>query len=146
MTRRQLLKRAFGLMAGTGFAFVMAACSSSQTSSTPSASGTSIRSGTQYTIKMTDQLKFDPAELTIPKGATVTWQNTGQVPHTATDDPSKAANKADASLPAGASPWDSGMMNAGQSWSYTFTVPGEYKYFCIPHEAAGMVGTITVTG
>lgn len=49
-------------------------------------------------------------------------------------------------LPSGAQPWDSGIVAAGQSWSYTFTTPGEYTYFCIPHEAAGMVAKLTVTG
>lgn len=95
---------------------------------------------------MNDQLRFDPDNLTIPKGATVTWKNVAQVPHTATDDPAKAGNKANAVLPNGAEPWDSGLIPGGESWSRTFDVSGTYTYFCIPHEAAGMVGRITVQG
>jgi plastocyanin len=94
---------------------------------------------------MTDSLKFEPASMTVPRGATVTWRNTGQVAHTVTDDPSKAVTAADAQLPPGAQAWDSGNLNPGQTFSRTFDVPGTYKYFCQPHEAAGMLGTITVT-
>jgi plastocyanin len=102
--------------------------------------------GQAFTVNMTDSLTFDPADLTVPRGATVTWRNTGAIAHTATDDPSKAQDKANAVLPAGASPWDSGNVEPGQSWSYTFETPGQYTYFCIPHESAGMVGRIRVSG
>jgi plastocyanin len=94
---------------------------------------------------MTDANRFEPAELTVPKGSTVTWINKGQAVHTATDDPSKAINKSNAVLPIGAQPFDSGSVPAGASYSHTFDVPGEYTYFCIPHESLGMVGHITVT-
>ncbi len=100
--------------------------------------------GQSFTVNMTDQMKFEPDNLTVPKGATVTFKNTGALVHTATDDPSKAQNPADAVLPPGAQPWDSGEVNPGQSWSHTFDTSGQYTYFCIPHEAAGMVGHITV--
>jgi plastocyanin len=94
---------------------------------------------------MTSALKFEPSRLTIPKGTTLTWRNTGAVGHTVTDNPTKAANKADAALPSGAEPWDSGNIDAGGTFQHTFDTPGTYTYFCIPHEAAGMVATITVT-
>jgi plastocyanin len=57
-----------------------------------------------------------------------------------------AANKADAALPSGAQAWNSGDINPGQTFTHTFDTPGTYKYFCIPHEVAGMTGTIVVTG
>jgi plastocyanin len=95
---------------------------------------------------MTNALRFEPATLSIQKGTTVTWRNTTGIIHTVTDDPGKAANKADAALPSGAQPWDSGNMNPGETFQHTFDTPGTYEYFCTPHEAAGMVGSITVTG
>ncbi|HEV7665699.1 MAG TPA: plastocyanin/azurin family copper-binding protein [Chloroflexota bacterium] len=95
---------------------------------------------------MTDANQFQPATVTVARGAAVTWVNTGQSPHTVTDDPSKAANPNDAVLPAGAQPWDSGIIAAGGSYSLVFDVPGQYVYFCIPHESLGMVARITVTG
>jgi plastocyanin len=101
--------------------------------------------GQSFTVNMTDANRFEPAELTVPKGSTVTWRNTGQVVHTVTDDPSKAVNKSDALLASGAQPWDSGTIPGGASFSHTFDVPGQYTYFCLPHESLGMVGHITVT-
>ncbi len=97
------------------------------------------------TVEMNDMLKFVPDKLTIKVGDTVTWHNVGTIPHTATDDPGKAFDPQHTKLPAGAEPWDSGIVEGGKSWSYAFATPGEYTYFCIPHEAAGMVARITVT-
>ena len=96
------------------------------------------------TVNMSDSLKFDPTDLTISKGETVTWQNTGATVHTATGDPSKASTPADVSVPSGAKVWDSGDVQPGGSFSHTFDTAGTYKYVCVPHESAGMVGTITV--
>ena len=97
------------------------------------------------TVSLTDANRYEPASITVPKGATVTWKNVSSVPHTITTDQSKAANMSDASVPSGAQPWDSGSVNGGQSYSHTFDVPGTYRYFCLPHESLGMVGTIVVT-
>ncbi|NIS35939.1 MAG: copper-binding protein, partial [Actinobacteria bacterium] len=38
-----------------------------------------------------------------------------------------------------------GDIPGGESYQYTFETTGEYEYFCIPHESADMVGTVTVT-
>lgn len=97
------------------------------------------------TIDMTDQLTFSPATVTIQVGQTVTWRNTSPFPHTATGDASKANDPSNVELPAGAQPWDSGTITSGGEFSRTFDVSGTYRYFCIPHEAQDMVGTIIVT-
>lgn len=96
------------------------------------------------TVDMTDSLTFDPAHVNIKKGGTITWKNTSSVVHTSTDDPSKAATASDAKLPAGAATWDSGDVQPNGTFQHTFDVAGDYSYFCVPHESAGMVGTITV--
>jgi plastocyanin len=96
-------------------------------------------------VNMTDANRFQPATLSVPKGAKVTWTNTGQTEHTVTADPAKAINSGNVALPAGAQPWDSGAIGGGQSFSRTFDVPGTYRYTCIPHEALGMLATIVVT-
>src|SRR5690242_321768 len=46
----------------------------------------------------------------------------------------------------GAASFNSGYMQAGQSFSHTFTVPGVYRYVCTLHETAGMKGVIIVKG
>ena len=56
----------------------------------------------------TDANQFQPVNVTVARGASVNWVNTGQSPHTVTDDPSKAASPSDSVLPSGAQPWDSG--------------------------------------
>lgn len=94
------------------------------------------------------QLRFDPSDLTIKVGQTVTWKNDSQMPHTATCDPAQnpiaKSHPEYIQLPAGAEPWGSEMLQPGDSYSHTFTVAGEYKYICIPHVMSGMRGTITV--
>lgn len=96
------------------------------------------------TVSMSNN-RYDPSQITIRVGQTVTWRNDETAPHTVTDDPCEAANPANAVLPQGAEPFDSGTLGAGDTFTKTFTVPGEYKYFCEFHEGGGMVGTITVT-
>ena len=80
--------------------------------------------GTSVAIK---DYAFTPATLTVPAGTTVTWTNNDPVPHTAT---------------AGDGSFDSGNLNPGQSFAFTFATPGSYPYVCQYH--AGMKGTIVV--
>jgi plastocyanin len=35
-------------------------------------------------------------------------------------------------------------MFTGDEFRHTFTVPGEYRYVCVPHDMVGMVGTVIV--
>ncbi|MBI4296249.1 MAG: cupredoxin domain-containing protein [Chloroflexi bacterium] len=78
-------------------------------------------------IQIGDNL-YSPAQRSLVAGATVTWTNVGQRPHTVTS----------------TGLFDSGMLNPGQSFSFTFQSPGTYPYHCIFHD--GQAGTITVTG
>jgi plastocyanin len=63
-----------------------------------------------------------------------------------TTDPSKVADPKGVSVPNGAKPWDSGLLGADETFSRTFKRPGTYRYVCIPHEGARMVGTVVVEG
>jgi plastocyanin len=95
-------------------------------------------------VTMTNSLRFDPDRVNIEVGQTVLWNNTSDLPHTVTADPVKAKNKDDCNLPASANPFDSGIISPGHTYIQTFTVPGTYKYFCIPHETMGMTGQVIV--
>lgn len=96
-------------------------------------------------VEMGDRMVFDPASLTVTVGETVTWRNTGRaMTHTATADPALVRDAANVALPQGTTAWNSGAIGPGQSWSHTFAVPGAYRYCCLPHELADMVGTVTV--
>ena len=87
---------------------------------------------------------FTPQTIRIRAGQTVQWRNTSLVDHTVTADKSLAANPANVILPQGAQSFNSGEIDPGQVWTYTFTVPGTYRYVCLPHEKQGMIGTVIV--
>jgi plastocyanin len=96
------------------------------------------------TVGMTNSLEFTPPKVTIQVGETVLWKNNSDLVHTVTAMPDKANDNSHVDLPKGGEPFNSGMMQPGDTFRHTFTVPGHYKYFCIPHEAAGMIGEVVV--
>ena len=96
-------------------------------------------------VRMTEGKMFDPQTVTVRPGETVVWKNASDMTHSVTDEPSLAVSAEDAALPAGAEHFNSGLIAPGKDYSHTFKVPGTYKYFCIPHEEAGMVGTVVVS-
>jgi plastocyanin len=96
-------------------------------------------------VKMTDKPPmYKPMKLAIKVGQTVEWINNAETLHSVTTDPDSAQKPSDVASPAGAKPFDSGFMKPGMTFDYTFTVPGTYKYLCLPHEKDGMVGYIVV--
>ena len=95
-------------------------------------------------IRITAGSIFVPTSLTVARGSTVAWQNGDTRPQSVTCDPAKARQGTTVQLPAGASPWDSGDLYAGEVWRYTFDAPGTYTYFSRYAEGTGTVGTITV--
>jgi plastocyanin len=97
------------------------------------------------TVTMTDKpARFHPEKVVIKKGETVKWTNNAKTLHSVDADPAAAQKKGDVSLPKGAKPFDSGFLQPGMSYEHTFTVPGTYKYTCLPHEKDGMNGVIVV--
>jgi plastocyanin len=95
-------------------------------------------------VNMNDQLAFEPKQIEVTAGEQVTWRNVGKVAHTVTADKSKVADPSLVSVPAGTKQWDSGFVAEGESFSRSFEKPGTYRYVCIPHEGAGMVGSVVV--
>ena len=70
---------------------------------------------------------FVPAELSVAVGTAVTWTNTDSTSHTSTSD---------------APGWNSGIVGAGRTFSFTFQTPGTFSYHCDVHPS--MVGTVVV--
>jgi plastocyanin len=97
----------------------------------------------QGTVGMTD-MGFVPPAITVNVGTKVVWKNSSQVIHNVVDDASKALSRIDVKLPSGASPFDSGLLQPGQSYSRVFTEPGIYRYVCTLHEGSGMKGVVIV--
>ena len=75
---------------------------------------------------MIDNFTFEPAQLTIKVGTTVTWKNRDDIPHTVVS----------------AGKFRSKTLDTDDSYSFTFTAAGDYSYFCSLHPH--MTGTIKV--
>ena len=73
---------------------------------------------------------FDPQTVNIPTGGTVCWTNTGQAVHTVTSDTGV---------------FDSGPLDPGEIYSFTFTTNGTYDYHCNFHLPT-MTGQVVVGG
>ena len=97
---------------------------------------------------------FDPPTITVAVGEEVVWENTGTRDHTVTayeetlpDGAAFFATGGYESEDAAREAWSNGTRGAlsnGEQFSYTFEIPGEYDYFCIPHESGGMIGKVVV--
>lgn len=94
-------------------------------------------------VTMTDDLAFLPDTLEVLVGDTVTWVNTSQEVHTVTADPDGVRDPEQVQLPEGAQPFDSEMMFEGDRFEHVFSVPGDYRYVCVPHDVM-MVGVVRV--
>ena len=73
-----------------------------------------------------DNFTFSPPELTVKVGTTVTWKNQDDIPHTIVS----------------AGKFRSKALDTDDSYSFTFTAVGDYKYFCSLHPH--MTGAIRV--
>ncbi len=88
-------------------------------------------------------VSFDPVGLLVPAGTTIRWVVRANVHTTTAYHPRNGHHPL--RIPEVAAPWDSGyLVNPGSHFEVTLSVPGVYDYFCLPHEAAGMVGRIVV--
>lgn len=74
-----------------------------------------------------DNFTFGPDTLTVPVNSTVTWVNKDDIPHVIASNDSLFKSKA---------------LDTDQKYSYTFTKPGTYPYYCSIHPK--MVGKIVV--
>ena len=86
-------------------------------------------SAEDHDVSITDDMKFNPEDLTINVEDTVTWTNNDGMGHTATSTDGPAS-------------FDSGNIAAGATWSFTFTEAGTYNYKCDYHSS--MTGTVIV--
>src|SRR5215208_1449666 len=80
------------------------------------------------TVSIQD-FSFSPGQITVAPGTPVTWLNKGPSPHTTTADDGS---------------WDSGTLQQGEDFSFTFDQPGTYTYHCSIHP--DMTATVKVSG
>lgn len=74
-----------------------------------------------------DNFAFTPATLTVQAGTQVTWTNRDDIPHTVVTDDKTIKSKA---------------LDTDEKFSFTFSKPGTYSYFCSIHPK--MTGKIVV--
>jgi plastocyanin len=147
LSRRAFLRAGTAGAAAAGAAGTAAAQEGTETDGESGGGG-----GATHTVDMTDGLVFDPAELKIEAGDTVVWETVGAAGHSVTayenDIPEGADYFAsggfDAEDPARSGYPDQGDVAEGETYEHTFETLGTYEYFCVPHESAGMVGSIEV--
>jgi plastocyanin len=84
------------------------------------------RSAEHAEVKI-DNFTFAPKTLTVKAGTTVMWRNEDDIPHTVA-----SSTRVFKSQP----------LDTEDQFSFTFTEPGSYEYFCSLH--ARMTGTIVV--
>jgi plastocyanin len=65
-----------------------------------------------------DNFTFTPSTLTVAAGTTVTWTNSDDIPHTVVSVDNI---------------FKSEVLDTDDKFSYTFTKPGTYAYFCSIH-------------
>jgi plastocyanin len=74
-----------------------------------------------------DNFSFAPATASVAPGTTITWTNRDDVPHTVVSTEKRFASRA---------------LDTDEQFSYRFTAPGAYPYFCSVHPM--MTGTVMV--
>ena len=111
-----------------------------------------------YDIGMTRN-EFVPDEYEVSVGETVVWKNTSAATHTVTAYEGGIPDEAEFFASGGFETQEeaeeawyddrSGGFDRPDTYEYTFEVPGDYPYYCIPHEMDGrgtgrMIGIIRV--
>jgi plastocyanin len=87
---------------------------------------TPARAGEDATVKI-DNFTFAPQKLTVKAGTTITWVNEDDIPHTVVATTLAFRSKA---------------MDTDDKFTFTFSTPGTFEYFCSLHPH--MTGTIVV--
>lgn len=100
---------------------------------------------------MTGGNRFDPGTVTVRVGETLRFVNDSSQAHTVTAYEDSLPEGIDYFASGGFEDEESaregvarGLIRPGESFEVTFTAPGQVRYFCIPHEATGMIGAIVI--
>jgi plastocyanin len=100
----------FGIIASALFGFALFGH--------PQASSAADNAPSPVAIKI-DNFSFNPQTTTVTAGTQVTWTNQDDIPHTVVSD-DKTTFKSHA-------------LDTDEKFTYTFTKPGTYEYFCSIH-------------
>ena len=95
---------------------------------TPAAADAAIDASAESVAVEIKDFSFNPPEITVPAGGSVTWTNGDSTPHTATGLDREALQ--------------SGAIAPGETFTQTFATAGTFEYFCEFHP--NMKGSIVV--
>ena len=107
---------------------------------------------TRNQVEMTDEQRFSPPSLVVQSGANVMFSNASDESHTVTfysegypdGEPYRASAPEAEGEDEARDALADGLLRPGDALGISLKTPGTYRYFCIPHEGAGMKGTIVV--
>lgn len=104
--------------------------------------GAAVEETTVNLVSKDGSFHFEPHVIRVKKGGTVTWNNESGSHSTTAYHPD---NDKPLRIPEDATTWDSGVLSeSGATFEHTFKVAGVYDYYCTPHEATGMIGSVVV--
>lgn len=114
-----------------------------------------VAQGTVHEVRMLltsdGKFLFDPAAITIKVGDVVRWRDVSGAPHNVSFHPQEipdgAAPILNAAMPDKIGDLQGKILIAdGDTYTISFAglPPGDYHYYCLPHEMLGMKGVITV--
>jgi plastocyanin len=139
--RRRIIVGAASVLIAAG---VFAGCSAhAETPATAQTSATTASAAAGPVIKLS-LLMFNPSTTTVKVGTTVTWLNDEAITHTVTSGRFVGVDKT-TDLRSSQNPdgtFNAKLAGKGKTFSFTFTKPGTYTYYCDIHQ--GMNATITV--
>jgi plastocyanin len=130
--RRFLESRAFLITSGAAIVVLLGAIAFFAFSGGGETTGTRVRQEPVITTEMdvgVDVIDrdYEPRDLTVPRGAKVTWKFKGDLPHDVVEDQGA---------------FESPILEKGDEWSLTFENAGTFSYYCTLHHS--MQGTVTV--
>jgi plastocyanin len=106
------------------------AATTEQTATTEKAGGSG--GGAATTAKKVDivDIDYEPRDITVAKGTTITWTNAGQLPHTVTKENGPGSD------------FDSDTVQPGDTFEQKFDTAGKIDYICTIHD--NQRGSVTV--
>lgn len=108
------------------FAAALAVAAFAVAATLPAASARAAETEVKIEVKI-DNFAFAPQRIVVQAGTTVTWTNADDAPHT---------------IVSTTKLFKSSALDTEDKFSFTFTTPGTYEYFCSLHPH--MTGTVVV--
>ncbi|MCL6593343.1 MAG: multicopper oxidase domain-containing protein, partial [Alicyclobacillus sp.] len=116
----------------TGLTAALAGCGHNVQAPQPTTALTGIQGFAQTVTVHMGNMAFLPTTLHVAPGTTVVWNNNDNIAHTVTSGANRVKDGR----------FDSDDLQPGKTFSYTFTKPGTYPYYCVYHP--NMKGTVVV--